>query len=83
MHRHERVQFNWDSNSEAMVYTKDGEAVQGLTGCGERVEWIFPQVWKTDAQKHVFYIEMACNGMFGNAPSTPPPPSHLPRDGWH
>lgn len=74
----ERVQFNWDSNCEGMVYTEDGEAVQGLTGGGERVEWIFPQSWKTDGRKHVFYIEMACNGMFGNAPEDiiqPPNPN--------
>lgn len=62
----DRVQFNWDSNSEAMVYTEDGEAVQGLTGGGERIEWIFPQKWKLDGTAHVFYVEMACNGMFGN-----------------
>jgi alpha-mannosidase len=67
MKHHERVQFNWDSNSEGLVYTEEGEAVQGLTGCGERTEWIFPQAWKTDGKMHVFYIEMACNGMFGNA----------------
>ncbi|KAF8246413.1 hypothetical protein K440DRAFT_553516 [Wilcoxina mikolae CBS 423.85] len=67
MKHHERVQFNWDSNSEGLVYTEEGEAVQGLTGGGERTEWIFPQAWKTDGKKHVFYIEMACNGMFGNA----------------
>lgn len=79
MHRHERVQFNWDSNSEAMVYTEDGEALQGLTGGGERVEWIFPQAWKTDTKRHIFYIEMACNGMFGNADSTSPSFSSSPR----
>lgn len=63
---YERVQFNWDSNSEAMVYL-DGVATQGLTGGGERVEWIFPEEWKKDSGWHTFYIEMACNGMFGNA----------------
>ena len=72
----ERVQLQWDSNSEAMVYTEDGEAVQGLTGGGERVEWIFPQEWKKDGKEHVFYVEMACNGMFGNpAGDTIQPPN--------
>ena len=28
------VQFIWDSNSEAMVWTTDGKVVQGLTGEG-------------------------------------------------
>lgn len=64
---YERVQFQWDSSSEAMVYTDDGAAVQGLTGGGERTEWIFPEAWKKDGGWHIFYIEMACNGMFGNA----------------
>ncbi|KAA8893384.1 glycosyl hydrolases family 38 N-terminal domain-containing protein [Sphaerosporella brunnea] len=68
MRDYERVQFRWDSNSEAMVWTADGEAVQGLTGGGERTEWIFPQLWKTDGKEHSFYVEMACNGMFGNPP---------------
>jgi len=63
----ERVQFNWDSNTEGMVYTEEGEAVQGLTGGGERVEWIFPEQWRKDGRNHVFYVEIACNGMFGNA----------------
>jgi len=66
MRHQERVQFNWDSSSEAMIWTEDGDAVQGLTGGGERVEWIFPQKWKNDRMTHVFYVEMACNGMFGN-----------------
>ncbi|KAI5790319.1 glycosyl hydrolases family 38 N-terminal domain-containing protein [Geopyxis carbonaria] len=77
MNKQERVQFNWDSSSEGMVYTEDGEAVQGLTGGGERVEWIFPQSWK-DGKEHLFYVEIACNGMFGNAESDiiqPPDPN--------
>lgn len=53
-----------------MVWTEDGEPVQGLTGGsergGERQEWIFPQQWK-DGKRHTFFIEMACNTMFGNA----------------
>ncbi|QYS96955.1 Alpha-mannosidase [Trichoderma simmonsii] len=53
-----------------MIWTEDGEPVQGLTGGsergGERKEWIFPQQWK-DGKRHTFFIEMACNTMFGNA----------------
>ncbi len=41
--------------------------LQGLTGGGERVEWILPDEFR-DGKEHTFYIEMACNGMFGNAP---------------
>ncbi|KAL2829726.1 glycosyl hydrolases family 38 N-terminal domain-containing protein [Aspergillus cavernicola] len=63
----ERLEFHWDANNEGLVWTEDGHPLQGLTGGGERVEWIIPDAWR-DGEEHVFYIEMACNGMFGNAP---------------
>ncbi|KAL7912357.1 glycoside hydrolase family 38 protein [Trichoderma velutinum] len=70
MTNYSHLEFHWNSNCEAMVWTEDGEPVQGLTGGsergGERQEWIFPQQWK-DGKRHNFFIEMACNTMFGNA----------------
>jgi hypothetical protein len=61
-----------------MVWTEDGRPLQGLTGGGERIEWILPEKFR-DGKEHVFYIEMACNGMFGNAPGgdsiQPPDPN--------
>lgn len=63
----ERLEFHWDANNEGLVWTEDGRPLQGLTGGGERIEWIIPDEWR-DGQEHTFYIEMACNGMFGNAP---------------
>ncbi|KAL4939026.1 hypothetical protein BDV06DRAFT_214625 [Aspergillus oleicola] len=63
----ERLEFHWDANNEGLVWTEDGHPLQGLTGGGERIEWIIPDAWR-DGKEHVFYIEMACNGMFGNAP---------------
>ncbi|KAJ0426087.1 glycosyl hydrolases family 38 N-terminal domain-containing protein [Aspergillus carlsbadensis] len=66
-HKKERLEFHWDANNEGLVWTEDGHPLQGLTGGGERVEWIIPDAWR-DRKEHVFYIEMACNGMFGNAP---------------
>jgi alpha-mannosidase len=63
----EHLVFQWDTSSEGMVWTEDGHPLQGLTGGGERTEWVLPQDW-WDGKEHVFYIEMACNGMFGNAP---------------
>lgn len=63
----ERLEFHWDANNEGLVWTQDGRPLQGLTGGGERIEWIIPNAWR-DGQEHTFYIEMACNGMFGNAP---------------
>ncbi|KAI2786300.1 Alpha-mannosidase [Penicillium oxalicum] len=65
--RKERLEFHWDANNEGMVWTEKGHPLQGLTGGGERTEWIIPDAWR-DGKTHVFYIEMACNGMFGNAP---------------
>lgn len=35
-----------------------------MTGKGERVEWIIPSEFR-DGREHTFYVEMACNGMFG------------------
>lgn len=74
----EHLEFHWDSESEAMVWTDDGKPLQGLTGGGERTEWILPKSWR-DGKEHTFYIEMACNKMFGNAPSDsiqPPAPDN-------
>ncbi|SMQ50893.1 unnamed protein product [Zymoseptoria tritici ST99CH_3D1] len=72
------VELHWDSSSEGMVWTEDGKPLQGLTGNGERVEWIVPKEYRT-AKEHTIYIEIACNGMFGNAPGgdsiQPPDPN--------
>ncbi|EMC95413.1 glycoside hydrolase family 38 protein [Baudoinia panamericana UAMH 10762] len=63
-----QVELHWDSNSEAMVWTEDGKPLQGLTGGGERTEWVVPDKWRVPDKEHTLYIEMACNGMFGNPP---------------
>ncbi|CZT10454.1 probable alpha-mannosidase [Rhynchosporium graminicola] len=64
------VELHWDCNNEATVWTSQGEPLQGLTGRGERIEWIVPEAFK-DGESHVVYLEMACNGMFGNGPGRP------------
>jgi alpha-mannosidase len=78
MLRGEHLEFRWDASNEGLVWNKHGHPLQGLTGNGERVEWIIPEDFK-DGKEHVFYIEMACNGMFGNAPGgdsiQPPDPN--------
>ncbi|KAJ1325200.1 alpha-mannosidase [Microdochium nivale] len=66
----QHIELHWDCNNEATVWTAEGEPLQGLTGRGERVEWIVPDSFK-DGQEHVIYLEMACNGMFGNGPGRP------------
>ncbi|KAH8898129.1 alpha-mannosidase [Thozetella sp. PMI_491] len=64
------VELHWDCSNEATVWTEHGEPLQGLTGRGERPEWILPDSFK-DGQEHTMFVEMACNGMFGNGPGRP------------
>ncbi|KAL2072506.1 hypothetical protein VTL71DRAFT_11849 [Oculimacula yallundae] len=74
----ELLELHWDANNEGMVWTDDGKPLQGLTGGGERIEWVLPEKFR-DGKEHTIYIEMACNGMFGNAPGgdsiQPPDPN--------
>jgi alpha-mannosidase len=63
----EFLAFHWDANNEGLIWYEDGTTAHGLTGGGERVEWILPDQWR-DGKEHVFYVEMACNKMFGNYP---------------
>lgn len=63
----ELVILEWDANNEGLVWSEDGMPLQGLTGGGERIEWIIPNDMR-DGKQHMIYVEMACNGMFGNAP---------------
>jgi alpha-mannosidase len=64
------IELHWDCENEATVWTENGLPLQGLTGRGERVEWIIPDSFR-DGEEHIIYIEMACNGMFGNGPGRP------------
>jgi len=78
LRKKELLELHWDANNEGLVWTEDGNPLQGLTGGGERVEWILPESFR-DGKEHIIYIEMACNGMFGNAPGgdsiQPPDPN--------
>ncbi|EPX71490.1 alpha-mannosidase [Schizosaccharomyces octosporus yFS286] len=58
------VIFDWDCGNEGLVYTEDCQPVQAFSG-SERTEYILPKSWQTDHSIHIFYVEMACNGMFG------------------
>ncbi|KAI9489855.1 glycosyl hydrolases family 38 N-terminal domain-containing protein [Zychaea mexicana] len=60
------VVFQWDMGCEGMVWTTDGIPMQGLTGGDgqERHEYIVTKKAKA-GERHTFYIEAACNGMFG------------------
>jgi alpha-mannosidase len=75
----EHLEFHWDANNEGLVWSEDGVPLQGLTGGGDRIEWVLPDSFR-DGKQHTFYIEMACNKMFGNATGgdtiQPPAPDH-------
>lgn len=63
----EHLEFHWDAGNEGLIWTEKGVPLQGLTGNGERIGWVLPDHFR-DGEVHMFYVEMACNGMFGNAP---------------
>lgn len=65
MRKYDHLEFHWDAGNEGMVWTEDGRPLQGLSG-RERTEWIIPKDFR-DGAPHIFYIEMACNGLFGNS----------------
>lgn len=65
------VHFNWDAGNEGLVWSEQGQPVVGLSG-EERQEWILPESFR-DGQWHIFYIESACNRMFGNGINTTQP----------
>ena len=63
-----RLALEWDSNSEAMLYSADGIHLQSFTGGGgndRRDYYIFPTKYAIGSRIEIF-VEMACNGMFGN-----------------
>ncbi|KAJ2848981.1 Glycoside hydrolase, 38 vacuolar alpha mannosidase [Coemansia brasiliensis] len=63
------VEFHFDPSCEAMVWSAEGEPIMGLTGGngGERhVEYLLTSCAKKDEEPRKFYVEVACNGLFGN-----------------
>ena len=65
LQKKELLEFHWDGNNEGLIWSEKGEPLQGLTGGGERIEWKLPASFR-DGKPHTIYVEMACNGMFGN-----------------
>ncbi|SAM00317.1 hypothetical protein [Absidia glauca] len=62
----QHVVFQWDMDSEALIWSEHGVPQQGLTGGSDqsRHEYILTDHAKK-GQTFSFYIEAACNGMFG------------------
>ncbi|KAG1674212.1 hypothetical protein FOA52_013832 [Chlamydomonas sp. UWO 241] len=62
----------WDSGSEAMVYTEDGEPQQGFTD--HRNEYLlFSHDVAPPGHTVTLYVEMAANAMFGTTDGIKPP----------
>lgn len=71
---HENIEIDWDSSSEAFIYDGKGFPLQAFTGGGERNLFRIPKEYKKTG-KQLFYIEVACNGMFGNGAGGHPDPN--------
>jgi alpha-mannosidase len=64
---YERVQLEFDSTGEAMVYSTDGFPLHGLTGGyggDRRVEFIIPEAQRKAGVAH-YFIEATCNKLGG------------------
>ena len=64
----DRVFLLFDPNCEALFYNVDGLPLQGITGGsgGDRHVDVLLSDHAVGGEKFEFYIEIACNGMFGN-----------------
>jgi alpha-mannosidase len=64
---YERVQLEFDSTGESMVYSTDGFPLHGLTGGyggDRRVEFIIPEAQRKAGVAH-YFIEATCNKLGG------------------
>lgn len=62
------VHLRWDSESEALLFTTDGKPLQGLSGGvshQERHTFTITPSASVSCLHHEFFIEMACNHIFG------------------
>lgn len=57
------VHLRWSCNSEACIYSSNGEVLQGVSP-GYREDYIITKNYVVQGPI-TYYIEMACNGMFG------------------
>jgi alpha-mannosidase len=67
------VYFHWKSEAESMVWTADGRAVHGLSA-QDRSDFPLSLVREHENRPILFYVEMACTGLFGNGPGMIDPP---------
>ncbi|OMJ20724.1 Alpha-mannosidase [Smittium culicis] len=65
----EKVEFIFDPNCEAMVWTLSGSPMRGITGgdgVTQRIDYLLTES-AVAGEVHEFYVETACNGLKGNA----------------
>ncbi|XP_069185625.1 alpha-mannosidase 2C1 isoform X1 [Procambarus clarkii] len=61
----------WNSEAEAMLWSMNGEPLQGLSPGGgglpnqKRADYPISRCWNGSKETLVYYIEMSCNNMFG------------------
>lgn len=70
----DEIDFDWDCSNEGLIYAADGTPLQAFTGGGERTLYKIPKDYKKKG-KQLFYLEVACNGMFGNGDGGVPDPN--------
>ena len=76
--KYERVQLEFDSSGEAMVFTTDGMPIHALTGGfggDRRVEFIIPEADRKSGTVH-YFIEASCNRLGGQNDIDPPNPNN-------
>ncbi|KAJ2159106.1 Glycoside hydrolase, 38 vacuolar alpha mannosidase [Coemansia sp. RSA 552] len=72
-----QVRLLFDPSCEALVWSAKGEPLQGITGGGgdtRHVDLILTNKAQSDEPKRVLYLEVACNGLFGNGGNCVNPP---------
>ncbi|KAJ8143325.1 hypothetical protein OY671_003535 [Metschnikowia pulcherrima] len=69
----DEIHFDWDCSNEGLIYSAEGTPLQAFTG-GERTLFKLPKEYKKEG-KQLFYLEIACNGMFGNGDGGVPDPN--------
>ncbi|CAK7893939.1 alpha-mannosidase [[Candida] anglica] len=70
----QEIHFEWDCGNEGLLYTSDGLPLQAFSGGGERIRYNIPKEYRIKG-KQLFYLETACNGMFGVGDQGNPDPN--------
>ncbi|CAL8089914.1 unnamed protein product [Orchesella dallaii] len=79
--KEKEVHLRWNSSSEAMLINQDGNVLQGFIP-KHRENFVISKCWEpqNNSEELVYYVEMACNGLFGalgEGFSIDPPNPHL------